>query len=162
MQDYQFISKLNFVYHPVQRQRFQSGEIVQAWVARYPNLFDENDLRIQNTQPTYHFYEWLAAVLLYEAMGYYTLMEKYETASHPEKLERFKKIVPPAVAKDVFENRTGVPDLFVHSPDGTDWFFCEVKGANDRLRKHQIERFKQLAEVGGRKVCVLSLKEKML
>lgn len=160
--EYPFISRLNFFYQPAQRKRFRAGELVPLWNKRYPGLFDREDLRLHQSQPTFHYFEWLASVLLHEATGYFTLMEKYETARHTKKIKCFREIAGPRIFDDVMSNRSGVPDLFVYSPDRTDWFFCEVKGAADRLRCHQIKRFEELAKVSKRKVCVLSLKEKRL
>ncbi len=42
---------------------------------------------IAENQPDYHFWEWLAAIVLYHATGYRALVEKYAYANHPRKQE---------------------------------------------------------------------------
>jgi hypothetical protein len=46
-----------------QRARWQSGHLAQEWRTRFPDLFDDDDLRLANSQPAIHFYEWLGAVV---------------------------------------------------------------------------------------------------
>ena len=122
-------------------------------------LFDERDVEICRNQPDYHFFEWLGAVVLFEATGYLSLIEKYETKSHPRKLDAFRASVSPDVFDHVLNNRTGVPDLFSYKPDYSDWFFCEIKGGRDTLRDHQAARFRELASISGRQVAVLYFNE---
>src|SRR3970282_1109028 len=124
---------LQFSFHPVQRQRFQNGARAHEWHGRFPDLFDTDDLRLAKTQPDRHFFEWLAAVLFFESMGYWSLIEKYETKLHRRKIEHFSKTVPPHVRDFVLSNRAGLPDLFVFRPNSPDWFFCEIKGGPDRV-----------------------------
>jgi hypothetical protein len=135
---------------------------MEEWVTRYPQLFDERDVEITRNQLQYHFFEWLAAVLLYEAMGYLSLVEKYETASHPRKLDIFRRAVSAELYDYVIANRSGVPDLFVYSPNLDNWFFCEIKGVGDSLRRHQIERHAALEELSGKPVMILKLNERKL
>ena len=150
---------IEFPFHSLQRERFRSGELVKEWSLKYPQIFDDHDVRIANHQLHYHFFEWLGAVLIYESMGYLSLIEKYETKLHKRKFEIFKKIVPAEVFDYVLNNRTGVPDLFAYSPDKSDWFFCEVKGLTDRLQKTQIERIKKLEDLSEKQVRVLKFSE---
>lgn len=150
--------ELTFPYHPSQRERFKDGSLVDEWYRAYPDIFDENDYRIARNQPGYHFFEWLAAVLLRESMGYCSLIEKYETAGHEEKFNTFQSTVDPAVFKDVMANRVGLPDLFVYRPGTNDWFFCEVKGGPDDLSDVQKERHIQLEELSKRPVRILRLR----
>jgi hypothetical protein len=51
----------------------------------------------------------------------------------------------------------GHPDLLLYSKDGTDWFFCEVKGGPDKLRPNQLEAAQELYRRTGRKVYLLHL-----
>ena len=154
--------EIDFPYSPAQRESFRSGKLMEEWATRYPQLFDQRDLEITRNQPNYHFFEWLSAVLLFEAMGYLSLVEKYETPSHRRKIETFRRAVPNEVYEYVLSNRSGVPDLFVYAPDLSNWFFCEIKGSKDFLRPHQIERAKCLEQVSKKPVVVLNLKERML
>jgi len=164
MDNNKHIVEFRFVFSRQQMLAFRTGELVKRWAAQYQDLFDGDDLRIHASQPKYHFYEYLAAVLFRETMGYNTLIEKYETASHKEKIARFRTIAGEAVYQNVMANHAGVPDLFVFSSDSTltkpNWFFCEVKGKGDWLRPHQDERFKQLYQVSKKPVYVLYLAEK--
>jgi hypothetical protein len=153
------MTTLEFPYGGALRKRFRSGKLITEWARRYPRLFDERDVQIANNQKRYHFFEWLAAVLLYESTGYLSLIEKYETESHVRKIRLFRKTVPPHVYDFVIANRVGAPDLFAYAPDYSDWFFCEIKGARDRLRSHQISCCNTLEKISGRKVRLLILKE---
>jgi hypothetical protein len=51
------IATVNVV--PSQRARWKSGHLAQEWKKRFPNLFDDDDLRIANSQARFgtHFYE---------------------------------------------------------------------------------------------------------
>jgi hypothetical protein len=152
--------EFTFTYHPNQRLRFRDGNLLHEWSERYRQLFDEDDLRLARSQRYTHFFEWLAAVLLYEATGFLSLLEKYETACHPRKVAVFRKTVPQPVFDYVMANRAGIPDLFVYAPDRSNWFFCEVKGASDRLADRQRLRANELRAITGKEVALLWLKEK--
>jgi hypothetical protein len=130
---------LNFVFCKSQRDRFRSGQLVREWRERYPKLFDKDDERVLLTdhQRLYNFYEWLAAVLIFESMGYLSLVAKYTAKSHSLKHAPLRNSLPSIVADWVFTNEPGQPDLFVYSTDHKDWFFCEVKGPGDRMRLNQ-------------------------
>jgi len=114
----------------------------------------------------YHFYEWLAAVVLHHTHGYLSLIEKYELPLHVRKYELFTSIAPQEVQVAVFDydtyKGTQAPDLFVYAPDHSDWFFCEVKGKGDRLSALQREYFEYLAKVSNKPVRVLRIKEATL
>jgi len=73
------------------RKKFRSGELPKEWKSRYSDIFDDDDLRLALSQPEYHFYEWVAAIHLYEKMGYLSLLEQYEFA-HSHKLPILQKI----------------------------------------------------------------------
>ena len=150
-----------FTYDSNQRLRFREGSLRDEWWRRYPELFDEDDLRLAKNQPYTHFFEWLAAVLLYEATGYLSLLEKYETACHERKVDVFKETVPRPVFEYVMANRAGIPDLFVYAPDRSNWFFCEVKGASDVLDQRQCLRAAELRAITGKEVGLLWLREQV-
>lgn len=150
-----------FVYSPERRERFRLGELSEEWVERYPELFDEDDVRILKTehQRQYHFFEWLSAVLLFESTGYISLMEKYTAKSHPLKLQTFSRLVSPDLYEFVMGSQSGMPDLFVFHPVTNDWFFAEVKGGADKLRKNQLEMIAQLKERTSKHVRIIQLNE---
>jgi hypothetical protein len=114
-----------------QRARWQSGHLALEWRTRFPDLFDDDDLRIATSQPRSHFYEWLGAIVLHHATGYLSLVEKYEFAAHPRKQEIVAQLLPHPVRealRDRNEGRAQAPDLLMYAADHSDWFFCEVKG----------------------------------
>jgi hypothetical protein len=56
-----------------QQERWLTGRLAPEWKRRFPELFDEDDLRLaQGPQGPkgYHFVEWLAAIVLHPATGY--------------------------------------------------------------------------------------------
>lgn len=138
-----------FSFHVFQRERFRDGTLVSDWRQRYPQLFDDDDERVLNTehQRRYHFFEWLSAVLLFEATGYCSLVEKYTSKSHPEKRAKLKEILAPSLFSWLCKNESGQPDLFVYDLSTKDWFFCEVKGGADKIRSNQIEWMNQFASI---------------
>jgi hypothetical protein len=134
-------SDFTFSFHASQRVRFREGHLAKDWSQRYPQLFDKDDMRVLNTehQRRYHFFEWLSAVLLFEATGYVSLVEKYTSKSHPQKITTLQQIVSQRLYEWLCEHESGQPDLFVFHPVTRDWFFCEVKGGPDRIRDNQID-----------------------
>ena len=82
--------QLHFVYATELRERFGSGELPRFWRKKYPQLFNDKDLDLTGPGSTYLFFEWLGAVLIYEATGYVSY-HKWDCKSHKEK----KQIVPP-------------------------------------------------------------------
>ena len=149
--------ELTFLYHADQRARFADGSLVEHWFSTYKDMFDANDYRLARNQPGNHFFEWLAAVLFRESMGYYSLIEKYESANHPEKVATFRGLVNGELFNFAMTNRSGLPDLFVYHPETKDWFFCEVKGGSDRLSPRQRDLHQQLEQLSKKPVRVLWL-----
>jgi len=143
---------------PAQRARWVSGGLAIEWRERYPDLFDDDDLRIATAQPRIHFYEWLGAIVLHHTTGYLSLVEKYEFAAHARKQQIVAQLLPPPVCdalRDRSQGRAQAPDLLMYAEDRSDWFFCEVKGPSDRLRDEQLRKFGLLAEITSKPVRVL-------
>jgi hypothetical protein len=44
-----------------EKARFHAGPLRIKWAARYPQIFDEQEVRIAANQAAGHFYEWFAA-----------------------------------------------------------------------------------------------------
>lgn len=133
--------------------------MVAEWYDRYPNLFDEQDFKIAMCQAHlgYHFFEWLAAVTLYECMGLLSLVEQYEYKSHQRKQALLSKIISRETLALIRDHKLDFgqvqcPDLLVFAPDYSEWFFCEVKGPGDYLRNNQIKFFEALEQAGGQPV----------
>jgi hypothetical protein len=144
-----------------QRELWRSGNLAAEWAGRFPELFDEEDMRLVATQGRYgwHFVEWLAAILLYHTTGYLSLVSKYEFAKHRRKQEIVEKVLPVdllTILRDRTEHgHVQGPDLLLYARDFSDWFFCEVKGPGDRLRPVQKRKFEALAMASGKPVRLL-------
>jgi hypothetical protein len=147
-------------YTESQRDRFRSGELVKIWAKQYPRIFDKDDIRITRKQPNYHFFEWLAAVIIYNSTGYLSLIEKYEFQNHRRKQKILRKLMTNEQIIQIYLHGAQCPDLLVYSPDHKDWFFCEVKGSRDKLRKEQIRYFERLCKVTGKRIYLIEFKEK--
>ena len=112
-------------YSKQHRDRFRDGSLRDAWFAQNQgSCFDEDDLRLATSQPKNHFFEWLAAINLYNAIGLHALVEKYESKkTHPRKFEIFEKLVGPETLKFALDygtdeyGGTGCPDLLLYQPD---------------------------------------------
>ena len=150
---------LIFTFHKDQREQFRNGALVDIWASRYPQLFDDRDIELAQNQPNYHFFEWLSAVMLFEATGYLSLLENYTAKSHPKKLEKYQTIVQTEIFEYTINNQSGLPDLFSYSPDEQHWLFCEVKGGPDKVRDNQDERMAELEKRTGKTIWIINLKE---
>ena len=68
-----------FEYHLSQRERFRTGKLWEHWAEAYPRIFDANDVGIARHQSgapmNLHFFEWLAAVFIYESFRYLSLLQ---------------------------------------------------------------------------------------
>jgi hypothetical protein len=155
-------------FSPRLKDHWRRGDLWKRWLDEYPELFDDDDRRLAESQAElgFHFVEWLAAIELWASTGYLSLVAKYEFKSHKRKQDIFRSYAPSAVLDlvDSRGNRGGVqcPDLFLYDPHSTNWLFCEVKGPGDRLRSVQRIYFQQLADIGQRPIGMLRLKETTL
>jgi len=155
----------SYFTHSNQEELFRSGLLVERWATTYPMLFDDDDLRVARNQAEggYHFYEWLAAVLIYHTRGLLSLVEKYQFKRHVAKQEKLDRLMPSEVIEFLRSHPEfgGVqcPDLLVYRPDFEDWFFCEVKGPTDRVRDEQIEFFQALSDMSGKPVRLVKFRE---
>ena len=118
-----------FTYHPLQRERFRDGSLAVEWSQRYPELFDEDDARILKTthQRKYHFFEWLSAILLYEATGYLSLIEGYTTKTHARKRNVLRDVVGAEMFGWLVGHQSGQPDLFVYHPRVASGSYAKLK-----------------------------------
>jgi hypothetical protein len=145
-----------------QRMQFQSGELPRKWYKEYPSIFDEDDLRLAFSRPTYHFFEWLGAICLYQRSGYLSLIEQYQFKNHKHKQAILSRLNFPGLKKameyQLRINKTQAPDLLVYKPDYSDWFFCEVKGRDDPLSQQQRNHFTVLSEISGKPIYLIIFK----
>src|SRR5262245_48862664 len=89
---------------PVSRalqSRWKQGNVAPRWERRYPELFDKDDLRLALSQGPmgYHFFEWLAAIILHHATGYHALVTKYQFGKHARKDTVVQKLLSPKMLK---------------------------------------------------------------
>lgn len=159
MNTYETIATVLVTRH--QFERFKSGELWREWSSKHPELFDNDDIRVAETQAKlgYHFHEWLAALTLYQSTGYLSLIESYEFKRQKRKQEIMRDILPAQVLSAVeaitATGKVQCPDLLCYHPETKDWFFCEVKGPKDRVRPVQAEYFRTLVEASGQPIRVV-------
>jgi hypothetical protein len=152
-----------FEVRQLQRERFISGKLWQEWYSKYPNLFDIDDVRLAESQAKlgYHFYEWLAAIMLYHTTGYLSLIEQYQCKNHKRKQEIIRQINSQSLSKAISyrsDNKNiQCPDLLVYTADLSDWFFCEVKG-EDKLSYAQKIHFQAFADLIGKPIRLIQFK----
>ena len=71
------VDLVTFPYRPEQRERFRRGDLRGEWAEWYDDiLFDDLDLKNARNQESLHFWEWAAAVLLYESLGLRSLIQR--------------------------------------------------------------------------------------
>lgn len=143
-----------------QRKRFRSGELVKEWARNYKEIFDEDDIRIASTQSSYHFFEWLAAIVIYNSTGYLSLVEKYKFKKHQRKQKILGILFSEEIVEKISRGRVQNPDLLCYRPDFKDCFFCEVKGLRDQIRSVQNERFRELERLTGKEIYLIEFKKK--
>jgi hypothetical protein len=56
-------------------------------------LYKTQGLEIAQSQPSYHFFEWLAAVLVFQTFGYLSLLEQYEFKAHERKCAVLRDLI---------------------------------------------------------------------
>ena len=150
-----------FVTNETHRELFRNGSLVEEWSSAYPMLFDSDDIRIAHNQRHlgYHYYEWLAAILIYHTTGHLSLVETYAYKSHAKKRQILETLVTGDVldfiASKGIQSVTQCPDLLVYTPNDKSWFFCEIKGPRDKLRVKQVNFFEELAQVSGKEIKVV-------
>lgn len=133
-------------------RRLWPTPLASQWRKQYPNIFDDDDLRItrRGRQRKLHFCEWFAAIHLFHRDGAQSLVQKYVyERAHPTKYAKFLRLLG-SERLDVLDaicERLHVqpPDLFVYQPDAPRFGFAEVKGPGDKLSGGQIQSHRQIA-----------------
>ena len=147
-----------------QFEKFKSGELYEEWFRVFPELFDEDDIRVARTQAKLgaHYFEWLSALTVYQSLGYLSLIESYEFKVQKRQQKIINDLLPPDVLEIVQlpydQRKAQCPDLLCFKPDYTDWFFCEVKGPTDKLRDEQREYFSLISSVSKKPIQVIKLR----
>lgn len=126
------------VFYTPQLRELWPTPLAQRWAKVYPQVFDEDDLRITRHQPKYHFREWLAAVYLLHRDGALCLVEKYiYDDTHPRKAKAVQGLLTQAQLAALRRWRKDYkvqpPDLLVYSPDWSSFWFAEIKGRRSDL-----------------------------
>lgn len=109
--------------------------LATEWRESYPNLFDEDDFRLPQSQPKYHFNEWLAAMYHFHRDGVHALVTEYHLAKHQSK----RKIMSLPCFRDLLaflqelrdDDNVAPPDLLLYRPGFPEFWFAEVKGPNE-------------------------------
>ena len=127
--------------------------LASQWLAQYPDLFDEHDLRLAGTQPAYHFCEWFAAIHIFQRDGALSLVEKYVYPSHARKValldERLGSSAHATLDAICARLHVQPPDLFVYGTESGRYWFAEVKGPGDRFSEQQLASHQAItAELG--------------
>jgi len=132
------------------------------WKRDYPDIFDDDDLRLARSRPHHHFCEWLSAIHIFHRDGALSLVEKYGYTQSERKVgvlnEHFPHLVPFLRG---FRKRFGVqpPDLFIYQPGSPAFRFAEVKGPGDHLRKEQVASHTAITKEWGAPVEIIEVRE---
>jgi hypothetical protein len=119
------------------------------WRKQYPGIFDKDDFRLTKDQGNYHFFEWFAAIHLFQRDGVYSLVEKYDAKCHPIKTAKLLEILGEKridlLGEICGDYDVQPPDLFVYRPDGSRFGFAEVKRLNETLQRKQADSHDEIA-----------------
>ena len=106
-----------FPFTRQQKRLYATGKLLSTWVKKYPFLFDHQDLKVARNQNSRHFYERLAAIIIYETTGYRSLVENYDCGPrHPLRNAKFAKKVGKTVFDLLMSDSSETPDSFVYKP----------------------------------------------
>lgn len=146
-----FSGRWEFTFSRGERERFTAGHLIRQWAAKFPFLFDDQDVDralASQTKGRGRFFEWAAAVRLFEARGYHCLVKDYASPLDPRKQELVRQLAGEELAGSLTDatGKALFPDLLVYTPDHSEWFFCEVKAPGDVVRKAEETAFPALAE----------------
>lgn len=155
---------LTYYFHRKLREQFKLRKLTDVWFEQYPQIFDENDRLIAKNQPLYHFYEWLAAILIFHTTGHLSLVEQYAYKRHHRKNQVLRDLLAADLLDFIMNHnaeygKRQCPDLFVYKQDMSEWFFCEVKGPTDSISKGQERFFAALAERSGKPIQFVQFRE---
>jgi hypothetical protein len=139
--------------------------LAREWMRRYPHLFDEDDFRCTRKQRDLHFWEWYAAIHIFETEGAHSLVEKYVYKNHPVKAARLASVLSQnqidtlnAVCR---ETHAEPPDLFVYVPGTHRFWFVEVKVPPDYVRPTQAANHEAITRELGVPVKILRFSRRL-
>jgi hypothetical protein len=115
--------------------------IAEQWSAQYPELFDEDDLRLTLTQPRNHFCEWFAAIFIFQRDGALSLVEQYVYGTHAKKIAQLEQLLD-RLQRDILtaicaRHHVQPPDLLVYMRGTKRFWFTEAKGPGDQISTRQ-------------------------
>lgn len=151
------------------RKLWADGVLAPIWAEQFPQLFELDSEWAMGPQPTggYGFWEFLAAIILYQATGYRSLWSRFPKEPMPEKRQLVDKLsvdqqrsLLPILDDSGPHKGTQVPDLLMYAKDYSDWFFCEVKGPKDSVSQEQCDKWNDLAAITGKSIRLLEFKER--
>jgi hypothetical protein len=131
------------VYCTPQLRTLWPDPLAGRWREEYPNIFDDDDVRLTGRQRRNHFCEWFAAICLFHSRGVLSLVEKYRRGkAHPCKREPFERLFSVTERRRLNEICADCsvqpPDQLIYTPAFTQRGFVEVKGPGDRLSEPQL------------------------
>ena len=142
--------------------QWKSGQLVRDWAAQFPKLFDELDVShaVSVCGKGKLFWEWLAAVLLHQTTGYFSLVTKYETTSHKRKRRVLERLFDQDLCYYLTRrpSRALAPDLLMYAAVHSDCFFCEVKGPGDQSQLEEMRRFTEVAVKTGKSIEMIQFR----
>lgn len=162
--------EFDFTYPKHLRKQFAQdtrGQL-ETWQREYPFLFDVRDASLasdyQGRALSPHFLEWFAAIKMYEALGYYSLNEKYECPDHAAKHGLLRRLVTEEAFRFIVNPHpvygAGLcPELLLYKPDLSDWCFCTVLGPKGAMQYDQSRYWQELVALTGKKIMLVNLKE---
>src|SRR6184192_446888 len=109
----ELFDEIEFPFNPKLRDRFKSGELAPVWMKQYPQLFTRRDIELIQPGKSFLFFEWLAAILLFQSTGYISC-HKWCCVNHPAKLAKLRELAGDDFTEEVAMGElTGHPDLLV-------------------------------------------------
>ena len=153
----------SFIITKKQRELYKAGVVWKKWLKDYPDLFDKKDKQLFENQAVFGFgfVEFLSVIFIHNATGYIPLLGSYGWKTQADKNALVREMVSNETWDLIMNQKSHhsqPPDLFVYSPDKSNYFFCEVKGPGDRLRETQMQYFMLLQEVSGKPVYTIKYK----
>ena len=134
------LGRTSVIYYPAGLRDYwlRSDRLAQIWRNSYPQIFDDDDLRLAVGRPQYHFVEWFAAIHLFTTANLHSLMSKYAFKNHARKRRIALSLMGQRRLDSLRDLQGQPPDLLVYRPATSAFWFVEVKGPHDRNRAVQL------------------------
>jgi hypothetical protein len=160
--------EIHLFYTEELKQQFKTGKLWKEWIDKYPQLFRKEDWCENQFQLGYCFFEMLTAIQIFHSTGFLNICWGNLASKNLE--EHKKAILNKRFTKDLYNlavhggkylgHSPQPPDVFFYHPtDENLWFFCEVKGARDRLSPWQRAYFAEIDKLSNGRVYICRFKE---